>query len=513
MANLPKFGQLDLQRRLALLQTELNDHPRTGDIQSLLQDLQLYQLELELQNRELLEARQALEEARDQYADLYDFAPVGYLTLDRTGEILEINLAGARLLGIDRSAASGMALEALLAPGESAGLFRHLNRTLWHNDEQTADLRTRPRGGESREVHLQSIRVTSASGDLVCRTAMMDVTEQKRAERTLAERDTQYRAVIETTSDGFWMVDEQGRILAVNDAYAQRSGYTREELLTMRIQDLDAIESAERVRAHVAKVRRDGGDLFETLHRAKNGEVWPVEISATYTANAGGCFFGFIRDISERKSLQQKISEVSAAEQERIGREIHDGIGQQLTALAMLATSLGCRLEQEQHFAEARAANELLRHLQQTLKDARSLASGLSPIRIGPDGLPDALSLLVERTQGSSGVHCRFDWPGSTGPLEEPVSVNLYRIAQEAIHNAVKHAQASHIEVGLHGAPNAVVLSVRDDGVGIAPESGKHHGLGMDIMQHRARVIGADLTISPCPEGGTAVECTWFFPD
>lgn len=128
-----------------------------------------------------------------------------------------------------------------------------------------------------------------------------DVTERKRVELALAEREAQYRAVIETAADGIWVTDEEGRFLVVNEAYVRRSGYNREELLTMRIADLEVQESPDDVRAHIEKVRRTGSDLFETWHRAKSGEVWPAEVSAAYSQNAGGRFFGFLRDLTERK--------------------------------------------------------------------------------------------------------------------------------------------------------------------------------------------------------------------
>lgn len=513
MQDLKKLSRTDLHRRLESLQMRLSDHPQKDDIQRLLEDLQLHQIELELQNRELREAHQALEQARDRYADLYDFAPVGYLTLDRRGRIVEINLTGARLLGVKRAAILEMPLTAFLAPGESPQLFQHLHDAFEQSDKRVAELRVRPRNGEPVDIRLESKVMTSADGDRVCRSAMIDDTDLKRARQAAAEREARYRAAIETTSDGFFIVDEEGCIVTVNDAYVQRSGYRREELLTMRVQDLDVAESTEQVRNHLARIRWNRNDLFETRHRAKTGEEWPLEVNAAYWPSAGGRIFAFMRDLTERKDLQQQIIQVSTAEQERIGREIHDSIGQQLTALGMLATSLERRLDKGKHLREAEAAGELVRHLQQTLRDTRTLASGLSPLQIGPEGLPDALSLLVERTQESSGVRCRFDWSGPIGPLGEDVAVHLYRIAQEAVHNAIKHAHPDHIEVALHSADHVIVLAVHDDGVGIASDSARQGGLGLHIMQYRVRLIGAALRISAGPEGGTVVRCTWHRPE
>jgi PAS domain S-box-containing protein len=145
-----------------------------------------------------------------------------------------------------------------------------------------------------------------------------DISEKKRAESALAEQEAQYRAVIETTTDGFWVMDEQGRILAVNDAYVRQSGYTREELIKMRVADVEAQESPEEVRKHLDKVRRTGSDLFETRHCTKKGAVWPVEVNFSYWATSGGRFFCFMRDITGRKRAEEEILLLNANLEQRV---------------------------------------------------------------------------------------------------------------------------------------------------------------------------------------------------
>jgi len=119
-----------------------------------------------------------------------------------------------------------------------------------------------------------------------------------------------YRAAIETSTDGFWLTDAEGRILEVNNAYVRRSGYTREELLAIRITDLEANESPEETAVHIEKIIRKGNDLFESLHRAKDGTIWQVEVNASYWPIGGGRFFNFLRDITERKQTQKSIQMV-----------------------------------------------------------------------------------------------------------------------------------------------------------------------------------------------------------
>lgn len=133
--------------------------------------------------------------------------------------------------------------------------------------------------------------------------------ESRRFDGALGETEAQYRAIIESSADGFWVVGGEGPLIAVNDAYVRRSGYSRAELLGMRVADLDAQETPADARRHLDKIRRQGSDVFETFHRTKSGEIWPVEVNVTYRPEAGGRFFAFMRDISKRKRLEAALRE------------------------------------------------------------------------------------------------------------------------------------------------------------------------------------------------------------
>ncbi len=137
--------------------------------------------------------------------------------------------------------------------------------------------------------------------------------KRRQAENSLRDREAQYRAVIETTADGFWMSDAKGRLLEVNDAYVQSSGYSRTELLGMRISDLEAQEKPEETAAHIRRIILEGSDLFQSLHRRKDGTVWPVEVNTTYWPSAGGRFFCFLRDITDRKRAEDEIRSLNTS--------------------------------------------------------------------------------------------------------------------------------------------------------------------------------------------------------
>ncbi|MDR3573472.1 MAG: PAS domain S-box protein [Anaerolineaceae bacterium] len=164
------------------------------------------------------------------------------------------------------------------------------------------------------EGHTMPLRETDSS--TLWQGFIQDITERKKAEQKLRDREAQYRAVIETCTDGFWVTDRHGHLLEVNDAYVRRSGYTRQELLGLRIKDLDAYQSPKEIGARLELLIRGGTDLFETVQRAKDGSLWQSEISVSYSSIAGGRVFSFLRDISQRKrmeeALRQRLTEAEA---------------------------------------------------------------------------------------------------------------------------------------------------------------------------------------------------------
>jgi signal transduction histidine kinase len=219
-----------------------------------------------------------------------------------------------------------------------------------------------------------------------------------------------------------------------------------------------------------------------------------------------------MRDITERRELEKDVIETSTLEQERIGRDIHDGIGQQLTGLGLLASSLHSKLLKRQCVPEAETAADLIEHLKQASKEAAALSLGLSPIQILAEGLVEALTNLAERTQHITGIRCSCRCELLVPELMpgEFVSMHLYRIAQEAVHNAIKHSQANKIEIEFEHQDNELILVVRDDGIGFQPVADEDSGrrLGLHIMKYRANSLGALLDISSNNAGGTEVRCS-----
>jgi signal transduction histidine kinase len=207
--------------------------------------------------------------------------------------------------------------------------------------------------------------------------------------------------------------------------------------------------------------------------------------------------------------LERRILEVTEAEQGRIGRDLHDGLGQHLTGVAFLSRLLTRHLVAKQ-IPEADEATKIEQLVNKAVTWTRTLAAGLSPVEIDSGGLPSALRQLGLSTESIFPTRCAVRCPERLPPLPAWVPTHLYRIAQEAVNNAVKHANASHlwIELTPRAGERQLVLTVRDDGVGLPQQPGRTGGMGLQTMDYRARIIGGTVDVRRGEAGGTVVTCT-----
>jgi two-component system, chemotaxis family, CheB/CheR fusion protein len=216
--------------------------------------------------------------------------------------------------------------------------------------------------------------------------------------------------------------------------------------------------------------------------------------------------------VVERAQLQQAVAESVEAEQRRIGQELHDGIGQELTALSLLSRSIALTLKSEGSSAAGKA-DVFASSIPQLVRQIRNVIRGLMPVELDADGLMSALQQLADSTQQRHGIRCQLEARRAVPVPNRTVAHHLFRIAQEAINNALKHGQPKSIVLTLQANNSTLDLTVRDDGSGIEVDTARStdrrpRGMGLRIMRHRARLIGGQLTIQ-CPSGGgTVVNCT-----
>ncbi|WP_395737209.1 PAS domain S-box protein [Prosthecobacter sp.] len=321
-------------------------------------------------------------------------------------------------------------------------------------------------------------------------------------------------AIVETAVNAIVTVDSSCVIESANTATERLFGYQRAELIGRNISMLMPQPYRGRHDTYVESYLRTGvkriiGIGREVVGQRKDGSVFPIDLSVGEAVLPSGrrIFTGIIRDLTERKALEDKLLHISEQEQSRIGQDIHDDLCQQLAAIGCLAKVAQKNLAKAGS-PEAQNLAEIVQLIGRANTRARETSRGLMPVVIDSGGLMAALEELAAGTSRAFEVECDFRYDNPVQISSNNVSVQLFRVAQEAVSNAVKHSQASRVDIHLARQSGNIVLTVRDNGVGIPDAPSKGTGMGLLTMSHRAQMMGGTLTIEPRTGGGTQVTCS-----
>jgi signal transduction histidine kinase len=214
----------------------------------------------------------------------------------------------------------------------------------------------------------------------------------------------------------------------------------------------------------------------------------------------------FVRDITRRKQLEREVLAISERERRAFSRELHDSLGQQLSGIAYVTNVLRDRLR-EAHSPEVAGAAHVSDLLKLAIEQVRALAQGLSPVRSEPEGLGAALKQLAAQSSEVFGNECCFRCPRPVLVEDNEAATHLYRIAQEAVHNAFRHGRSKRITIGLTRTRERIRLRIADNGTGIRTLSPRRKGLGLRIMQYRAGLLQGKVSVRPRRDRGTEVCC------
>ena len=211
-------------------------------------------------------------------------------------------------------------------------------------------------------------------------------------------------------------------------------------------------------------------------------------------------------EMEERTRLEKELLEISERGQRQIGHDLHDSLGQHLTATAFASQVLKEQLESKS-LPESSAARHLVKMLEEAIALTRTFARGLQPLEVEAEGLMDGFQELARSVSERFSVNCEFECRDPVLLHDAVQSTHLYRIAQEAITNAIKHGKAKFVNLSLERTDDAITLTITDDGVGLPDNAQKAGGMGLRIMAYRAGMIDATFKIERLPESGTRVTC------
>jgi two-component system sensor kinase FixL len=310
-------------------------------------------------------------------------------------------------------------------------------------------------------------------------------------------------------SEGVGVMDAKGTLRFANPGFEDMLGRRRGSLVGESGRTLLAYPELDFERAAATmREARERPESIELRLRHADGSVRLARVATTIAVlDDAEHWIGVIQDITERTTLERGIIDAAEREQERISYDLHDGLGQELTGIALMLKGMQHQLERESP-SSVKELGQILDLVNEAIDGTRAVAYGLSPVAIERGGLAEALRSLAERSDDRAGVRVRFrcsKWPRR---LELSVATHLYRIAQEALANALRHGRPREVRISLAVTGDNVDLQIVDDGRGLSPQALRAEGLGFRIMRYRANVIGAVLRVEPGKASGTTVAVT-----
>jgi PAS domain S-box-containing protein len=340
-----------------------------------------------------------------------------------------------------------------------------------------------------------------------------EVAEHKQTADALRQSEERMRLMIENVKDyAIFMLDSSGSIATWNTGVERLLGYSTSEIMGRPFSLLhpaEASEDGQPLEAITGAADRGAFEDEGLLVRQDGSRFWAV-VALTAVRDSEGRLQGFsvvIHDITERKQLENQILATSDGERRSIGHDLHDVLGQELTGVAFLAKELEESLT-SRALPESGEAARIVKHVNQAIDRTRSLARGLTPVELNAEGLMTALSEYASQVEELFRVRCTFRCEHPILIEDDMVAAHMFRIAQEAVGNAIRHGKAQHVAIDLRDSGLRHLLTITDDGVGIPSETPLDKGMGLRVMAYRAKTIGGSFRIQRGPRCGTVVTCS-----
>ncbi|MFN0075317.1 MAG: PAS domain-containing protein [Prosthecobacter sp.] len=530
----------------------------------ILQELQIHQIELEMQNEELKQAKAALDAGLEKYTDLYDFAPVGYFTLTSNGTIHQVNLTGSSLVGMDRSQLVGRRFGLLLATEQRPAFNAFLTRVFVDETKQSQDYELLREGQPSMFVNIEAKRMLNG---VECHAVVVDITERKQVEDILRRNEALFAALFSQAPIGVYVVDDQMRLIQVNpkalpvfknvhkligrdyaevihilwpkrvadqivkhfqhtlktgepyqspEFAAQRKDTDAQEIYEWQIQRVILPSGEHRVVCFFNDIterkRIEGAQLRLEVMTASNAKLkqeiirrQAVEAALTKSEQLAHEL------LKQSRELQKQVRQMShqnllALENQRkeISHELHDKISQVLIGINV-------RLAVFTRTAEVnpRAIAPVRELVEKSVKIVHDYARELRPAMLDQLGLIPALRTYIDEIPKRKGRQILFTASPEVEALDNDKRTVLYRVAQEALVNVAKHARARVVKVSLQKIRGSVCLEIADDGKAFDVERLSSvqwsHRLGLTGMRERIEMVGGKFSVESIPGHGTTV--------
>ena len=508
--------------------------PSPEETAQLLHDLWVHQIELEMQNEELQQSQLALEASKARYVDLYELAPVAYITVSEAGLILECNLTAGSILGVPRGGVMKKAISQWIAKEDQDAWYLLRNNVAATHEPINVEMRIVRGDGTQLWCMVGAASLRDALGAMVTRVTLTDITERHQFELARQESEMQLRLVIRGGDIGFWDWDLRGSGLNVNERWCDMLGLDSKalaldiEVWNSRVHPDDAPKLVRLFEQVIQNPDSQGGEV-EVRARHQDGHyVWILDRFRVVSRAADGTplrAVGTHLDITERKRAEAAMQEMNRhliqsrqhlrnlvalnetkLEQEKrhIAREVHDELGQILTALRMdLSLAIIRHADHAPDLLEV--LNGMKMQVDRAVQGVRNVASSLRPAVLDM-GLVTALEWLCQEFSKNGDVKCVRHGFGKRIAIDDARAVVIFRIVQEALTNIRKYAQATQVDITLERREIELSVEVRDNGIGFDSVAVSQRGtLGLLGMRERVVALGGQIEVASTPGQGTVI--------
>ncbi|HMR63617.1 MAG TPA: PAS domain S-box protein [Anaerolineae bacterium] len=535
-----EFTQLRRQAEEILNQERINFQQETiQDLQKLVHELRVHQIELELQNEELRQAHYDLEASRDRYSSLFDFAPVGYFTIDQQGIILEANLTTTTLLGYERRALINQPFTRFIASKDQDAYYLFQRALFSHRTPHTCELNFVKKNGSIFDGRLEALITQDHRDELPhCLLVLIDITERRQMQRRLqCERDFA-ETLIETAEAIILVLDPQGQIVRFNRYMEEISGYTLTEVWGKDWFDtFIPARDRQRMRAIFLKAISDHKtqgaiSVIVTKDRHEREIAWYDKT----LKNANGTIIGLLvigQDVTEQnraeseradlfeevsrqreqlRAITRRLADAQEADRKAFARELHDRVGQSLTALDLNLNIIQSELRhstvQVSELTRTRLEDSLAL-VAQTAEHIRDVMANLRPPVLDDYGLVAAVRWYANEFSSRVDFRVVVQSEQLEPRLPAPVEDSLFRIVQEALTNVAKHAAADLVSITISTDDDHIRLVITDNGRGFElhqwSDPAQRQSWGIVTMTERAEAIGGRMTVKSTLGQGTQV--------
>ncbi len=463
----------------------------------------------------LKETEKALKESEEKFHRLFDQSEDGQLILE-DNVFIDCNHSALRLLGYsDKKDILGKHPSDISPehqPDGTLSVIQDRNNITQALRKGSVNFEWDFFQSNGRIIPIEiTLTTISVHGKKLFHAACRDITVRKYMEAELRMSEEKYRTIFETSGTAMIIFDNRMTITLMNRRMEQLTGFSREEIEGKRkwtdfVQE-EELDMLMKYQKRSMKDPKSAPFQVEFSYINKSGEVRECIGNFSIISDTN-LHVGSILDITERRKLTREILQISAEEQQRIGRDLHDGLGQHLTGIAFMSKVLESKLK-EKKLGEIEDATKITDLINMAIDVTRILSKGLNPVSLEKRGLMDALEELAMNTEELFGISCRLHCDCPIQIQESSVALHVYYIVKEAVNNAVKHSHAKVIEIAFHQDKDTVSFMVRDDGTGFHEGTRAGKGLGLNLMRHRADIINATFEILHPENGGTIVSCSF----